>query len=128
ALRGRRDDTSPPSPFSYPGLPPGAFAVGAAPTSRALTTAPLPVAAAEVSGDGIPDIITTNYGANTVSVLLGNGDGSFQSQQTFNVGMGPDSVAVADVNGDGRPDIITANYGSHSVSVLLGNGDGSFHA
>jgi hypothetical protein len=69
-----------------------------------------------------PDILTTNYGASAVSVLLGNGDGSFQSQQTFSVGMGPDSVAVADVNGDGRPDLITANYGSHSVSVLLGNG------
>jgi hypothetical protein len=88
--------------------------------------APTSVAVADVNGDGIPDIITANSGDNTVSVLLGNGDGTFQPQQTFPVGTGPTSVAVADLNGDGRPDIITGNSGSGSVSVLPGNGDGTF--
>src|SRR5262249_40143889 len=108
----------------------------------------LSVAVADVNRDGKLDIIVANGRTDTVTVLLGYGDGTFQdspgslAQHTFAVA-GPFSpgfvaprdtpiaVAVADVNGDGRPDIITANYaanyGSHSVSVLLGNGDGTFH-
>jgi len=54
-------------------------------------------------------------------VLLGNGNGTFQGQQTFGTGAGtsPASVTLGDVNGDGRLDIITANYGSDNASVLL---------
>jgi hypothetical protein len=63
-----------------------------------------------------------------VSVLLGNGDGSFQPQQSFAVGSFPYSLAVADLNGDGKPDVVTANDSSNDVSVLLGYGDGSFQA
>ena len=59
-------------------------------------------------------------------MFLGNGDGTFQSSQTFAVGNRPDAVAVADANGDGRPDLIVANRGSSTVSVLLGNGNGTF--
>ena len=44
-------------------------------------------------------------------MLLGNGNGTFQAQQTFAAGTMPRSVAVADVNGDGIPDIVVANYG-----------------
>ena len=87
---------------------------------------PISVAEADVSGDGIPDIVTANAFDNTVSVLLGNGDGTFQSQRTFAVGSRPYSVAVADVNGDGKPDIVTTNYDDNSVSVLLNDGGGSF--
>jgi hypothetical protein len=61
-----------------------------------------------------------------VSVLLGNGNGTFQSAVNFAVGFDPSSVAVADVNGDGRPDLVVANTGSYTVSVLLGNGNGTF--
>src|SRR5208337_2989314 len=60
------------------------------------------------------------------SVLLGNGDGTFQPQQTYSVGMFPFGIAVADFNGDGFPDIATANAQSNTVSVLLGKGDGTF--
>ena len=84
------------------------------------------MAVADVNGDGRPDLVTANDFDNTVSVLLGNGDGTFQSQRTFAVGSRPYSVAVADVNGDGKPDLVAANYGDNSVSVLLGDGDGSF--
>jgi hypothetical protein len=84
------------------------------------------VAVADVNGDGKPDIVTANgtYSGHpqpytTVSVLLGNGDGSFTAAQSFAVGKGPESVAVGDVNGDGRPDIVTANFGENTVSVLL---------
>ena len=63
-----------------------------------------------------------------MSVLLGNGNGTFQTQQTFATGVGPVSVAVADVNGDGKLDLVVANRTSNTVSVLLGNGDGTFQA
>jgi hypothetical protein len=76
--------------------------------------------------------VVANSGANTVSVLVGNGDGSFQGTTNFGVGSRPDSVAVADVNGDGRPDLVAANSGgglgdSKSVSVLLGNRNAATH-
>ena len=93
---------------------------------------PASVAVADL-GNGHPDIIVANEGGGvgvlseegTVSVLLGNGDGTFQPQQTYDVGDHPDSVAVADL-GNGHPDIIVANYEDDTVSVLLGNGDGTF--
>jgi hypothetical protein len=77
-------------------------------------------------GNGHLDIITTNGHAGTVSVLLGNGNGTFQPALTFTVGGDPASVVVADVDGDGTPDLLVANYGSDTVSVLLGNGHGAF--
>ena len=61
-----------------------------------------------------------------MSVLLGNGNGTFQPQQTFAPASSPISLAVADVNGDGKPDLVVANANSNSVSVLLGNGNGTF--
>ena len=87
---------------------------------------PFSVAVADLTGDGMPDIITANASSNTVSVLMGNGNGTFQPQQTYAVGSRPYSVAVADLTGDGKPDIVTTNYGGNSVSVLLNNGDGIF--
>ena len=63
-----------------------------------------------------------------MSVLLGNGDGTFGAQTTFAVGYLPISVTTADVNDDGHADLITANTTSHTVSVLLGTGTGTFGA
>jgi hypothetical protein len=62
------------------------------------------------------------------SVLLGNGNGTFQAAQNFATGKLPRSVAVADVNGDGAIDIVTANGEGSGLSVLLGNGNGTFQA
>jgi hypothetical protein len=91
------------------------------------------VAVADVNGDGKPDILVANWCSNggcesgTVSVLLGNGDGTFQTAVTYGTGgIYADSVAVADVNGDGKLDVVAGNYGSSDVDVLLGNGDGTF--
>ncbi|QOV90577.1 FG-GAP-like repeat-containing protein [Humisphaera borealis] len=96
-------------------------------TTFAVGSRPFTVASADVNGDNKPDLITANFGSDNVSVLLGNGDGTFQAGTTFAVGDGPYCVA-ADVNGDNKPDLVTANYHSKSVSVLLGNGDGTFQA
>ncbi len=85
------------------------------------------VTAADLNGDGIPDAITVNNTAATVSVLLGNGDGSFQTASQYAVDPSPIQALVVDVNQDGIPDIVIVNS-SGSVSVLLGNVDGTFQA
>src|SRR2546428_795657 len=89
---------------------------------------PLSVAIGDVSGVGKPDLATANSFSNTVSVLLGNGDGTFGAKVNYGTGRFPSSVAIGDVSGDGKPDLATANYASSTVSVLLGNGDGTFGA
>ena len=88
------------------------------------------VAVGDFSGDGKLDLAVANNNGNqsgTVSVLLGNGDGTFQPHVDYPVGVGPYSVAVGDFNRDGKLDLVVANYPSiFTVSVLLGNGDGTF--
>lgn len=61
-----------------------------------------------------------------VSVLLGQGDGTFASAVNYPAGSSPDAVILADFNRDGKPDIAVTNYDGNDVSVLLGNGDGTF--
>ena len=61
-----------------------------------------------------------------MSVLLGNGNGTFQKQQTFATDQQPVQTVVADVNGDGRPDLVTVSNHDSTTGVLLGNGDGTF--
>jgi len=70
----------------------------------------------------------TNETDNTVSVLLGNGNGTFQPHTDYPTGHTPSSVAVADLNGDRNLDLAVTDYSDNSVSVLLGNGDGTFRA
>lgn len=89
---------------------------------------PFSVALGDVNGDGRPDIVTANYRADTVSVLLGNGKGGFGAATNIAVGDQPFAVALGDVNGDDALDIVTANYEGGNVSVLLGNGAGGFAA
>ena len=81
---------------------------------------------ADFNGDAKADLATTNYysGTNQVSVLLGNGSGSFAVAINHNVGTSPVSLISADFNQDGNADLATANDGSNNVSVLLGNGSG----
>src|SRR6185369_5091481 len=76
--------------------------------------------------DGIPDVAVGNYG-HTISVLLGNGDGTLQFHVDYESdGDVPISLAVWDFNGDMVEDLVTANYQANTASVLLGNGDGTF--
>ena len=69
--------------------------------------------------DGNPDLVVANFGANTISVLLGNGTGSFAPKTDFATGAGPFSVDISDLNGDGKPDLAVADVNGNTVSVLL---------
>jgi hypothetical protein len=96
----------------------------AAQQTFAVGSGPIGVAAADVNGDGRPDLAVTNVNDKTVSVLLdttpaGSGTASFAAQKTFAVGTTPEGVTAADINGDGRPDLAVANFASNTVSVLL---------
>jgi hypothetical protein len=87
---------------------------------------PLAVSTADLNGDGKLDLVLANSSDNTISVLLGNGDGTFQTQTTYAVGENPTGIAIADLNGDGQPDLAVTNTNSNTVSLLLGKGDGTF--
>jgi hypothetical protein len=105
--------------------PPGSSTVSFAPQQTfAVGNFPQTVAAADVNGDGRPDLAVANFDDGTVSVLLnttaaGAGTPTFAPQQTFAVGSHPFGVATADLDGDGRPDLAVANNEDRTVSVLL---------
>jgi len=114
-----------------------AVAFGAALYSSGAPAA-VAVSVADVNHDGHPDLIVLNVAtplAGSVGVLLGNGDGTYQTVVNYGSG-GPTPIAldVVDVNGDGKPDIVVLNdscaepncSNGHAIGVLLGNGDGSF--
>jgi hypothetical protein len=95
--------------------------------SPATGTQPWAVAAGDFNGDGKPDLAVTNESGNSVTILQGNGDGTFTAAaSTLPTGNEPISIVAADFNGDGKTDLAVANANSSSVTILLGNGDGSF--
>ncbi|MCW5978126.1 MAG: VCBS repeat-containing protein [Bryobacteraceae bacterium] len=98
---------------------------------------PQAVLLADFNNDGPLDAVVANGGAfgqnnGSVSVLIGNGDGTFRAAVEYAQGGSASSLAVADFNGDGRADVAAtkeaANGGAGSVAVLLGRGDGTFSA
>jgi hypothetical protein len=87
------------------------------------------VAIADVNGDGKLDVLAgMSYPGFAIAVLLGRGDGTFQSPILSPTGSIPFSIAVGDFNGDGNPDVAVAQRDSNTVAVLLGNGDGTFQS
>jgi len=84
------------------------------------------VAIGDFDNDGAPDLAAPSNFTNTVSVLPGNGDGTFGARTDVGVQREPRSVAIGDLNADGRADLVVVNHGTDTVSSLLGNGDGTF--
>ena len=91
--------------------------------------APGAVTMADFNGDGKVDLAVANSIDNTLTILLGNGDGTFTpAPVTVSGGLSPFALAVGDFNNDGKLDLAVSNFDANSVSILLGNGDGTFTA
>ena len=95
--------------------------------------APQAVVVADVNGDGHADIVAANTGWDTLGLLLGNGDGTFQAVKEIQVTSAPVTVVAGDFNGDGKTDLALPNNqgdtipgASNAISILLGKGDGTF--
>lgn len=87
---------------------------------------PLSVTVADFESRGVLDIAVANLSDGTVSVLPGNGDGTFQNQTAYATGGTPSFVATADADGDGILDLIVTNSKEGTIAVLYGKGDGTF--
>src|SRR5439155_1612641 len=82
------------------------------------------IATADLRCDGKLDLVIANTGTRDVSVLLGNGDGTFQPEMRLPTGLSPERPLIANFNG--HPDIVVTDLESNAISVLLGHGDGTF--
>jgi hypothetical protein len=95
---------------------------------------PFGLLAADFNGDGKVDMAVANASGQssggghmgTVSILLGNGDGTFGPQVSYDAGLGPSEIVAGDFDQDGRLDLAVADDNSSTVAILLGNGDGTF--
>ncbi len=93
------------------------FPVGKNPTS---------IHVSDFNGDGFSDLITTNIQGNSLSLLLGNGDGGFQDQKIISACQEPRNIAVDDFNLDHKSDLVVACSGDDHALVFLGQGNGTF--
>ncbi len=88
-------------------------------------------ASTDLNNDGKKDLVIANWGfpnqESTISVLIGNGDNSFQPKVNYDAGIAPKFVIARDFNRDGNIDIAVNNERSNSISVFMGNGDGSLN-
>jgi len=107
---------------------PRSWAALSAPVRFAAGAGPSSLATGKFNGDNKLDLAVANNGSSNVSILLGNGNGTFKPAVDYNAGQYPSSVAVGDFNRDGKLDLAVTNMGSNNVDVLLGNGDGTFKA
>jgi hypothetical protein len=105
-------------------LPPEVDFMGA--TTVKVGAGPGGLLTADVNGDEIADLITSDFMANTISVMLGDGQGGVAEPKAFQTGMVPSDIGIGDFNGDKNLDLATSDYGTHTVSVLLGDGKGNF--
>src|SRR5262249_55913341 len=90
------------------------------------------IAVGDFNGDGKPDLAVANLGAKSLSVLLGNGDGTFLPRTDVLLPLTPSALTVGDFNGDGKADIAvttqnaTPSAPTDDMTLLLGNGNGTF--
>ncbi|MFE3193992.1 FG-GAP repeat domain-containing protein [Nocardia sp. NPDC059240] len=87
--------------------------------------APIGMVAADIDGDGIPDIVAADFQGSGPIVMKGKGDGTFApGTRVGTPGIGFGAIAVADLNGDGKPDVIAQSW--TQIAVFLNKGDGTF--
>jgi hypothetical protein len=101
-------------------------AIGFTRSDLAVGNFPSAVIAGNFDGNGTLDLAATNQSDNTVSILLNNGNGTFQTHVDYKTGTAPVALVVGDFNGDGILDLAVANSTAGTVSILLGNGNGTF--
>src|SRR5579863_2385623 len=87
---------------------------------------PVALVEGDFNNDGIADVAVANANDGTVSILLGNGDSTFQQQVAYPVGTNPVALVVGKFNKDANLDLAVLNAGSSNITILLGNGDGTF--
>ena len=99
----------------------------AAELTAAVGSGPLQLTRGDFNGDGNLDLAVSNFEGTTVSILLGNGDGTFQTQTTLSTISSPFGIAVGDLNGDGIPDLVVGNDSPNGgLNIFLGDGSGGF--
>ena len=104
---------TPPDPFYYF----ASYKVGKNPTT---------IMTADLNQDSFTDLITTNIASNTISILLGNGDGTFKDQIQVHICQEPRALTMGDFNEDGHDDVAVACAGDDGIAILLGHGNGRF--
>ena len=113
AACSKADPYHPPDPFYYF----ASYKVGKNPTT--ITTA-------DLNNDSFTDLVTTNISSNTLSILLGNGDGTFKEQVQLHVCKEPRALALGQFNHDDYADVVLACSGGDEIALLLGHGNGKF--
>ena len=104
----------------------GLSLVFSSPLTYTVGTSPRAIVAADFNGDTQTDLAVANAGSSDISILLGNGDGTFQAAATVASAPGASALVTGDLNGDTVPDLVVPDTGASRAVVLLGNGDGTF--
>lgn len=96
--------------------------------TNATDSAPSPSATGDLDDDGLIDLVTANTGASTITIFMGNGDGTFGNGTDLWVGNSPYGLQVIDLDGDGDQDIATSSQASGHLAVLFNDGSANFSA
>lgn len=121
AITWQLTDAAVPSGADFAG--PASYSAGAGPQAVLVSTT-----SADFNGDLIPDLAAANAGSANVSILFGNGNGTFQPAVNFAAGASPSSIGLGEFNGDFLDDLVVTNKTANTVSLLRGDGAGHFAA
>ena len=83
-----------------------------------------------MTGDKVPDLIVTHFSNDDMTMMKGNGDGTFQPEQqvSTDTSLASAEVQLLDLNRDGKLDLVMSSVDNSGAAVLIGNGDGTFEA